>query len=80
MSHKLYAKGSLEARQAEMRRKWRPSKRRRLTVAERECLRKRIAATVLLRKGWPIKQVAELIGVHPDAVVRWKERGCPLLD
>lgn len=70
---------TLAERQLQMLKRHRPQRLRRLTVAETERLRRRIAATVLLRKSWTPEQIAAHFKVNLPSVEAWINKRKPLL-
>lgn len=79
----LYAKGSLQDRQAAMRARWKPRRRKRSKDCFRNIdvdrLRRRIAARVLITKhNWTAEQVSKQFNVNIHSTEAWIAAGMPI--
>ena len=69
---------SLQERQLQMKLRHR-RRGRSFTVEQQERLRRRIAGTILLRKGFTVEQVAGQLRVNLASLEAWIAGGKPLL-
>lgn len=69
---------AMRERHKKKRRTGRPPKRFELTPVQRQLIRARIAASVLLAKGWNAVDVGSCLQVDPSAIQRWIDQGKPI--
>lgn len=72
-------KTTLAEKQLELLKRNRPQRVRRLSGQEQDKLRRRIAGTILLRRGFTVEQLAVTLKVRLESVRAWIRAGKPLL-